>query len=183
MNATIVTAPSGNTRLVVPVSGMGPAYHAFLNEFIAAGEEGLLHNLPEENEDPAECIRRLKEHKEGYADMSEDWVDCSAFWLLSGEEMLLGEVHIRHRLTPSLEDYGGNIGYMVRPGQRCRGHATRMLGMALEKAREMGMKRVLLTCEPENLASARVILKNGGRLISESVARTGRLTSRYWIDL
>ena len=179
----IVPATLGSTRLVVPVPEMGGAYRAFLQEFIAAGEEGLLHNLPEENEDPAECIRRLKEHTEGYADEPDDWVECSAFWLLSEEQILLGEIHIRHRLSPALEDYGGHIGYMVRPSERGKGHATRMLAMALANARAMGLRRVLVTCEPGNVASARVALKNGGRLASESVARVGRLTSRYWIDL
>ena len=73
---------------------------------------------------------------------------------------------------------------MVRPSERGKGWATSMLALALEKARGMGLRRVLVTCDPGNTASTRVILKNGGRLVNESVAkRAGRMTSRYWIEL
>jgi predicted acetyltransferase len=58
-----------------------------------------------------------------------------------------------------------------------------MLTMALQKAREMGLAGVLITCDPKNIASVRMIQKSGGRLLSESPAKSGRMTSRYWIDL
>lgn len=165
-----------------PFSEMGTAYQEFLQEFIDAGEEGLLHKLPEEIVDPVNCIRRLKNQAKGL-DLPEGWVPSTAYWLLSEKDYLLGEIHIRHRLTESLADFGGHIGYMVRPSERRKGYATRMLAMALAKAVEMGMARVLVTCDPGNTASARVIEKNGGRLFNESVARGGRHTSRYWISL
>ena len=92
-------------------------------------------------------------------------MDCSTYWLLSQEEVLLGEVRIRHRLTQALEDCGGHIGYMVRPCERGKGYATSMLAMALEKSRALGLKRVMVTYEPGNIASARVVQKNGGKLI------------------
>jgi predicted acetyltransferase len=174
--------PPCSVQLIEPEPEMAQAYQAFLLEFIAAGEEGILDSLPDEIEDAAECIRRLQDHARGM-NLPEGWVSCSAYWLLSEREVLLGEIHIRHRLTPALEDYGGHIGYMVRPGERGKGYATRMLALALEKARAMGLRQVLLTCSPENTASARVIQKNGGGLDSESVAKVGRMTSRYWIDL
>ena len=58
-----------------------------------------------------------------------------------------------------------------------------MLALGLDKARQLGLTRVLITCDPENIASVRVIEKNGGVLASRSVAHTGRLTARYWIEL
>jgi len=168
-------------RLIEPAPEMAVAYRGFLQEFIDAGEEGILDHMPDEIEDAAECIRRLKDHALG-VNLPDGWVTCTAYWLVSGER-LVGEIHIRHRLTPALEDYGGHIGYMVRPCERGKGHGTRMLALGLGKVRAMGLYRVLVTCAPENAASARVIRKNGGKLISESVARVGRITSRYWIDL
>lgn len=169
-------------QLIDPAPKMEQAYRAFLQEFISAGEEGILDSVPDEIGNAAECIRRLQDHALG-VNLPEGWVACSAYWLLSEREVLLGEIHIRHRLTPALEDYGGHIGYMVRPGERRKGYATTMLALALEKARALGLRRALVTCAPENVASARVIQKNGGMLISESVAKVGRMTSRYWIDL
>lgn len=96
----------------------------------------------------------------------------------------MGESRLRHRLTPSLEDRGGRIGYMVRPTQRGMGYGTKLLAMTLEKAQQIGLNCVLVTCDADNLASACVIQKNRGSLASESISeQTGRIVSRYWIAL
>jgi len=182
MSAVNETEPSSRIELIDPVPEMGLAYRRFLQEFIDAGEEGMLLHLPDETEAPEDCVRRLLDHAAGL-NLPDGWVPCSTFWLVSDEEVLLGEVRIRHRLTPALEDYGGHIGYMVRPDWRGKGHATRMLALALEKARVLKLRRVLVTCDRGNAASARVVLKNGGNLASESDAKAGRVTSRYWIEL
>ena len=83
-----------------------------------------------------------------------------------------------------LRDFGGHIGYGVRPSERRKGYATLMLRLVLDKARAMGIERVLITCDKDNLASARVIQKNGGVLDSESYSEQAkRVTQRYWIEL
>jgi predicted acetyltransferase len=59
-----------------------------------------------------------------------------------------------------------------------------MLGLVLDKARRRGMKRVLLTCDTDNAASARVIQKNGGTFDSEGISPTrGKAVKRFWIEL
>ena len=59
-----------------------------------------------------------------------------------------------------------------------------MVKLVLEKAKELGLERVLITCDKDNMASARVIQKNGGKLESESISKqTGKLKQRYWIEL
>jgi len=59
-----------------------------------------------------------------------------------------------------------------------------LLALVLEKARQRFIGRVLVTCDKDNVASARVIQKNGGRLEDERVSRkTGKVKQRYWIDL
>jgi predicted acetyltransferase len=93
-------------------------------------------------------------------------------------EHYLGTVAIRHELTPELLVDGGHIGYHVSPAWRRQGHATRMLAAGLNEARRLGLSRVLLTCDPDNEASRKVIVANGGRpgeTLGEDV--------RYWIDL
>jgi len=97
---------------------------------------------------------------------------------------ILGLCRLRHKLNRPLRRRGGHIGYDVRPSERGKGHATRMLGLTLEKARELRLRRVLLTCDKTNAASARVIQKCGGVLEDESFhPRTGELLQRYWIRL
>ena len=75
-----------------------------------------------------------------------------------------GLLTIRHRLTPSLLNLGGHIGYDIRPGARRRGHATAMLAAARPVARELGIDPVLITCDENNTGSRKVIEANGGVL-------------------
>jgi len=61
----------------------------------------------------------------------------------------------------------GHIGYGVRPSERQKGYATKMLEYALKECKKLGMNKVILGCYKENIGSAKTILKNGGKLIRE----------------
>ncbi len=104
------------------------------------------------------------------------FVPDTELWWVEGDEYL-GRVGIRHRLTPSLLEVGGHIGYDVRPSARRRGHATAMLREALGVARELGIERALVTCDVDNIGSRTVIERNGGVLEDE---RNGKL--RFWVS-
>ncbi len=103
------------------------------------------------------------------------YVAQTTLWWVE-DETYLGRVGIRHRLTPSLLEVGGHIGYDVRPTARRRGHATAMLAAALPVARALGIDRALLTCDFDNEGSRKVILSAGGVLEDQ---RGGKL--RYWV--
>jgi len=96
---------------------------------------------------------------------------------------IVGRVSIRHTLNEFLEKIGGHIGYVVVSEFRRRGYATEILRQALEIAREdLGIRRVLVTCDDDNVGSIRTIEKNGGRL--ENVIPGTDLEKakrRYWI--
>ena len=168
-------------HLIVPTVEMADAYEAFEREFVEAGEGSAILHWPDEPDGTTARIRRLRDFADGNH-LPSGWVAMSTFWLLDGRE-IVGEIRIRHRLSPALEDFGGHIGYNVRPSQRRKGYATRMLALGLEEARRLRLTGVLLTCDPANIGSVRVIERNGGRLLSQSPAHSGRMTSRYWIDL
>jgi predicted acetyltransferase len=106
-----------------------------------------------------------------------DHVPQTTLWWVDGDEFV-GRLAIRHRLTPSLRKMGGHIGYDVRPSRRREGHAARMLASALPIAASLGLEEVLLTCDTDNVASRKVIEKNGGVLEDEL---DGRL--RFWISV
>ena len=91
------------------------------------------------------------------------WVPTTVMWWVS-EEVFLGRVEIRHRLTPGLRRRGGHIGFDVRPSARRQGHATSMLAAALPVAFALGINPALVSCDKTNGASQRVIERNGGRL-------------------
>jgi predicted acetyltransferase len=102
-------------------------------------------------------------------------VPTSIFWYVAGEHYI-GTLVLRHELTPNLLVAGGHIGYHVVAPWLRRGHATGMLGAGLKEARRVGLDRVLLTCAPDNAASIRVIMANGGQ--PDEMLGDER---RYWI--
>ena len=96
----------------------------------------------------------------------------------------MGMSRLRHGLVPHLKKEGGHIGYHIRPSERNQGYGTRILGLTLDKARELGLSEVRVTCDQDNIASVRVIEKNGGRKTGEAISeRTGNRVNQYWITL
>ena len=96
-------------------------------------------------------------------------------WWVDGDEYL-GRLSIRHQLTDALREFGGHIGYMVRPSARGQGHARALLAAALPIARDLGIDPALLTCDADNTGSRRVIESNGGVLEDQ---REDKL--RFWV--
>ena len=108
----------------------------------------------------------------------------SVFFLLDEDrDRLLGAVNICHSLNEALLKEGGHIGDGIRPSERRKGYATRMIGLALDECRKLGITRVLMTCEKTNVGSAKSIIRNGGVLENEFVNSDGEVEQRYWIDL
>lgn len=101
-------------------------------------------------------------------------------YFIEEDGRILGELYIRHRLSPQLELLGGHVGYKVRPSCRNRGVATAALRLALGKLAAMGVEQALVTCDTNNAASARVIEKCGGVRISDA-ARVDGVERRYWV--
>jgi predicted acetyltransferase len=97
--------------------------------------------------------------------------------------VIVGRTSIRHRLNDFLKQQGGHIGYGVLPQHRRRGYATEVLRQSLVAARTVGVGRVLVTCDDDNVGSITVIERCGGRL--DSVASSGPSAPairRYWIE-
>ena len=98
------------------------------------------------------------------------------------DDKLLGMIDIRHKLNEYLFNFGGHIGYSIRKSERRKGYAKEMLGQSLGKCREMGLDKVLITCDKENIASASTIKSQGGVLENE-VNEEDEIVQRYWINL
>ena len=109
-------------------------------------------------------------------------VNQTTYVLVDDSGHIYGAINIRHELTEDLLRHGGNIGYLVRPTERGHGYAKLMLRLALEKCRELGMARVLVTCREENKVSANVIEANGG-VYEDSSHVDGETFRRYWVGL
>lgn len=113
-----------------------------------------------------------------------NWTSASTYWLVYND-VILGRSSLRHELaTEFLFNIGGQIGYYIRPSQRQKGYGTAILKLTLKKAKELELERVLVTCDEDNIASAKVIEKNGGVL--ENIFQNDNMNvpkRRYWIKL
>ena len=111
-------------------------------------------------------------------------VPDSVFFLLDIERnILLGAVNIRHYLNDYLLKYGGHIGDGIRPSERGKGYGTEMIRLALIECKKLGINKVLMVCDKDNIASAKTIINNGGKLENEIIDEDGDTNQRYWIEL
>ena len=110
-------------------------------------------------------------------------VPATQYLALDENEHLVGMVNLRHCLNDYLLEFGGHIGYSVRPADRKNGYAIQMLRLALDEAKALGLDRVRIACDRYNIASAKTIQANGGVLDGERYdPQDGTLTQRYWIE-
>ena len=98
------------------------------------------------------------------------------------DNYIVGMINIRHYLNEYLTQVGGHIGYGVRKTERNKGYAKQMLKLALEKCKELKIKKVLITCDEDNIASEKVILSANAKL--EDIRNVdGENKKRFWIEL
>jgi len=113
----------------------------------------------------------------------EGFVPSSTYMAISNDDgRLIGMIDIRHRLNDYLLNFGGHIGYSVRKSERKKGYATEMLRLALKECIKLNIKKVLITCDKDNVFSAKTMINNGAEMENE-VSEGNRITQRYWITL
>lgn len=170
--------------LLRPTEAFAAQVEAYRREFLAAGSSmdgaGPLRSAASGRE-WLEQIRRYERAET----LPEGRVLATQYILVrESDGRLLGMLQLRHYLNDYLARYAGHIGYSVRPDERRKGYAERMLAMALPEAKKLGLGRVLITCAVGNEASRRTILANGG-VYENSVwdEEDGETVERYWITL
>ena len=110
------------------------------------------------------------------------YVPDSTFFCLDTERnIFVGAVNVRHYLNDQLIIRSGHIGDGIRPSERGKGLGTKMVDLALKECDKLGIKRVLMCCDKDNIASAKTITKNGGILENE-IVEDGIVIQRYWIE-
>ncbi len=165
-------------RLIRPDPSWQTAILEVAREFEAEGD-------PRYPLDEATFGRYLAEAAsfEDGSNLAPERVRQSEYWLIH-KGRWIGGSRLRHQLIPALELDGGNIGYDIRKSERQKGYGHRILQLTLLEARRAALSPLLLTCEVQNLASARIIEAAGGVETEGSISgRTGNPMRRFWIDL
>ena len=151
-----------------------------VDEMRTLGEKIWDSMAPRPSETPSAFINRLIQAETSPEPLM---VPESVYWATRAN-VVVGRIALRHELTPDLKEFGGHIGYEVRPSHRRQGIATKMLPLILNTPRARQIRRILITCAPDNQASIKTITANTGVLEKTAwVERVKRDTCYFWIDV
>lgn len=169
--------------LIEPTEEWLPEAAAYKRAFEAAGDSmdgtGSLRTA----QDMAQWLQTCRDFKHRETTPPQLVPATQLIYVRPADHALLGMLQVRHELNDYLRLYAGHIGYSVHPRHRRQGVATRMLAAALPYCRQLGLERVMVTCNVENEGSRRTILHNGGVYEGDSVEPDGQRVQRYWITL
>ncbi|HFK1664898.1 TPA: GNAT family N-acetyltransferase, partial [Bacillus cereus] len=150
-----------NVSLLTPTTDLQEEYLDFYNEWKDSGETMIPWIISKNPANFPAMVQELLDAHNGI-NIPETWVPDSTYWLVTDENKIVGAVNIRHSLTKHLFNAGGHIGYGIRPSERRKGYATKLLALSLEKTKELDITKVLVVCDAVNTASEKTILHNGG---------------------
>ncbi len=168
-----------NIRLVRLSGEYRAQLEDMMQEWLAAGEKIVPSAIARNDHRDFDYYL---EHLERNREMNGKVPDTVFFCLDTERNIFVGAVNIRHYLTEEMLLLAGHIGDGIRPSERRKGYATAMIALALQEAGKLGIDRVLMVCDRDNIASAKSIARNGGVLENE-VSVDGTVVQRYWIDL
>lgn len=110
-------------------------------------------------------------------------VPSTKYFLINNEKKILGGISIRHNIgNEYLFNYGGHIGYGIRPSERGKGYGNIILGLGLNEMKKMNVNKILITCLDDNIYSKKIIEKNGG-ILENKISFEDNFMCRYWIEL
>ena len=170
--------------LIEPTEEWLPEAAAYKRAFEAAGDSmdgtGSLRTA----QDMAQWLQTCRDFKRRETTPPQLVPATQLIYVRPADHALLGMLQVRHELNDYLRNYAGHIGYSVRPDERQQGIATWMLHNVLTYCREIGLKRVMVACEPWNVGSRKTILRNGG-VYEKTVHEDGENIDleHYWISL
>ncbi|MBQ7315068.1 MAG: GNAT family N-acetyltransferase [Clostridia bacterium] len=169
--------------LTRPTSEYASQIVEYRQEFLDAGDSmdgcGPLRRL----DDPEEYIKACAEYEDPQTVPSHLVPATQFFFIRKMDNRLVGMIQVRHCFNEYLEKYAGHIGYSVRPSERRKGYAKKMLGMTLPFCKTIGLDKVLVCCIDGNIGSEKTILANGG--VYESTVHepnSNRDLKRFWIE-
>ncbi len=153
-----------SVELILPRPEYEPCYGAYIQEL--GEEERYPFPLDFDHQDFRDLLSRLNDFSIG-VNLPAGFVPSSTYWLIQGGE-LVGVSNLRHYLNDRIRHHGGHIGLGIRPSYRGRGFGNVLLALTIQEAWKKGITEIHIHCHKSNIASARMIVRNGGELQSES---------------
>ena len=121
-----------NVSLLTPTTDLQEEYLDFYNEWKDSGETMIPWVITKDPSNFPAMVQELLDAHNGI-NLPDSWVPDSTYWLVTDHNRIVGVVNIRHSLTEHLFNAGGHIGYGIRPSERRKGYATKLLALSLEK--------------------------------------------------
>ncbi len=170
----------GVMRLIRPSIEYKKQILEYRNEFIENGDNLAGASYLRQYDVYEDWIKFISDNEKESTKQTE--VTASVFLVIREvDDKLVGMLNIRHTLNDYLYNFGGHIGYSVRKSERRKGYAGEILKLALKECTKFYIRKVLLTCDANNIASIKIIKSCGGILENE-VHNDGELIQRYWIE-
>lgn len=173
-----------NTNMLELIELSAPYKESFLEGLRELQADGQMHyyNADQITANFAAFLQDLEDKKDR-SKISLERVPGTDYWLYEGGTFI-GHLSLRHELNNYLVRIGGHIGYQIRPSKRRMGYGKEILRLGLQKARAIGLRRVLVTCDETNIGSKKIIEANGGQLENAIFIEGEPIRKlRYWIDI
>lgn len=169
--------------LTAPAKAFEKEIQSYKEEFLQTSKEIEGSSYLTSFATAAEWLENLRLH-ESWETVPPERIPGLEFLLVrEKDQRILGMSNLRLGLNEYLTNFGGHIGYSIRPNERRKHYGIRLLQLTLDKAKDAGLEKVLITCKDTNTASARIIEHNGGVLEDKREDEKGRLMRRYWVEV
>lgn len=170
-------------KLVLPNKKYQQSFEELINSAKKHGDYNELGNsLIRDNETFDEMLERLNNRRKG-KNISKRDVPATVYWIIVNNDVV-GTIDLRHKLNQDYFERLGHVAYYIKPEERKKGYATKALEIAIKKYRDKHIPKILITCFKDNVASSKVIIKNGGLLEKNIIDNiTKKEISRYIITI
>ena len=160
----------------------------YLDEFVEYGSNingsGSLDKIYDGYTFEEALERCLNMENEEYSKKFERCPSKTFLLIRESDNKIVGTINIRWNLNEKMLQFGGHIGYGIRPTERRKGYNKINLYLGILEARRLGLEKVMLDCDVNNLGSDRTLKALGGKLERTEVDPSdGVLTNVYWFDV
>lgn len=168
-------------KLIIPTKEYELQWKEYVLEYINNDNNSLPLEYQKDT-NYSKWLKLLADERKGI-NLKKGRVPSTKYFLIDDNKNILGGISIRHSIdTKFLSNYGGHIGYGIKPTERGKGYGNMILALGLKKIKKMNVRKILITCFDDNENSKKIIEKNGGKL-ENKISFENKLMCRYYIEI